>query len=67
MIDTCINIFCCGFPKQSDTVNYYKSLSEYKIFEKIGEKIYGKGNYYFNIYYLMIIRSKIFILFSRFF
>lgn len=41
--DTLIDIFCCGFPRQSDTIQFYKSLVDARVFEKIGEKIYGQG------------------------
>lgn len=41
--DTLIDIFCCGFPRQSDTIQFYKLLVDSKVFDKIGEKIYGLG------------------------
>lgn len=43
IVDSVIDIFCCGFPKQSDTIQFYKSLVDAKVFDKIGERIYSKG------------------------
>jgi len=43
VVDCVIDIFCCGFPKQSDTIQFYKSLVDVKVFDKIGEKIYSSG------------------------
>lgn len=40
--DILVEIFCVGFPRQSDTIQFYKSLVDNKMFEKIGEKLFGK-------------------------
>lgn len=52
IVDSVIDVFCCGFPRylsylncrQSDTIQFYKALVDVKIFEKIGDKIYGSGS-----------------------
>jgi len=43
VVDTVIDVFCCGFPRQSDTIQFYKALVDSKVFDKIGDKIYSKG------------------------
>jgi len=45
IIDTLIETFSIGFPRQSDTIQFYKSLADHKMFDRIGEKIYGKPNH----------------------
>eukprot|EP01114_Cavostelium_apophysatum_P004845 TRINITY_DN1525_c0_g1_i1.p1 TRINITY_DN1525_c0_g1~~TRINITY_DN1525_c0_g1_i1.p1 ORF type:complete len:665 (-),score=256.94 TRINITY_DN1525_c0_g1_i1:84-2078(-) len=42
VVDTMIEIFCVGFPKQSETIQFYKALVDNKMFDRIGEKLYGK-------------------------
>jgi len=41
IVDTLIETFCISFPRQSDTIKFYKSLVDSKMFERIGEKLYG--------------------------
>eukprot|EP01118_Nematostelium_gracile_P013660 TRINITY_DN5190_c0_g1_i1.p1 TRINITY_DN5190_c0_g1~~TRINITY_DN5190_c0_g1_i1.p1 ORF type:complete len:642 (+),score=169.38 TRINITY_DN5190_c0_g1_i1:118-2043(+) len=43
VVDCLIDIFCCGFPRQSDTIAFYKSLVDVKVFDRIGEKLYTQG------------------------
>lgn len=43
VVDLLIEIFCAGFPKQSDTIQFYKSLVDAKFFDRIGEKIVSPG------------------------
>jgi len=43
VVDSMIGIFCTNFPKQGDAIQFYKSLVESRVFEKIGTKIYGAG------------------------
>jgi len=41
IVDTLIETFCISFPRQSDTIKFYKSLVDSKMFERVGEKLYG--------------------------
>lgn len=43
IVDTLTETFCISFPRQSDTIQFYKSLVDNKMFDRIGEKIYGIG------------------------
>lgn len=47
VVDALLSLFTCEFPKQSDTIHFYKSLVEAKVFDKIGEKIYTLGSFFF--------------------
>jgi len=42
VLDTLIDLFSGSFPRQHDTIQFYKALIEHKVFERIGQKIYGK-------------------------
>jgi hypothetical protein len=41
IVEIFANVMCCGFHKQSESINFYKSLVRADLFGELGDRLYG--------------------------